>query len=107
MYNLFLTPFYRSSFSDFASKYGKEERFRGIEKMRDREGLFSDYVSDLRRKEKEESKSQKEKVCVSLCLSVGRGNKAWHLPSVQWDTSTTTHITSLAYMLLGWQLSRH
>ena len=53
----------RSSFSDFASKYGKDERFKGIEKMRDREGLFSDYVNELRRKEKEEKSSQKEKVC--------------------------------------------
>ncbi len=57
---------FRSSFSDFASKYGKEERFKGIEKMRDREGLFSGYVSDLRRKEKEEKSNQKEKVCIPL-----------------------------------------
>ena len=55
---------FRSSFSDFASKYGKDERFKGIEKMRDREGLFSDYVNELRRKEKEEKSSQKEKVCL-------------------------------------------
>lgn len=52
----------KSSFSDFASKYAKEERFKGIEKMREREALFSDYVSDLRRKEKEEKSNQKEKV---------------------------------------------
>jgi len=65
----------KSSFSDFASKYGKEERFRGIEKMRDREALFSDYVSDLRRKEKEESKSQKEKVCVLSNIYRGKGGR--------------------------------
>ena len=54
----------RSSFSDFAAKYSKEERFRGVEKMRERESIFQDYVSDLRRKEKEDKASQKEKVSV-------------------------------------------
>ncbi|XP_064599903.1 transcription elongation regulator 1-like isoform X2 [Liolophura sinensis] len=52
----------KSSFSDFAAKYGKDDRFKGIEKMRERESIFSDYVSDLRRKEKEEKSSQKEKL---------------------------------------------
>ena len=55
---------YRSSFSDFASKYGKDERFKSIEKMREREALFSDFVADVRRKEKEEKSQQKEKVCM-------------------------------------------
>lgn len=52
----------RSSFSEFAAKYAKDERFKGIEKMREREALFSDFCSDLRRKEKEEKSLQKEKV---------------------------------------------
>ncbi|GAB1600307.1 transcription elongation regulator 1-like isoform X2 [Argonauta hians] len=52
----------KSSFSDFATKYGKEERFKGIEKMRERESMFSDYVSELRKKEKEEKSSQKERL---------------------------------------------
>lgn len=51
----------KSSFSDFASKYGKDDRFKAIDKMREREALFSDYCSDLRRKEKEEKSSQKER----------------------------------------------
>ena len=54
--------FRRSSFSDFASKYGKDDRFKGIEKMRERESLFTDFVSDVRRREKEEKSSQREKV---------------------------------------------
>lgn len=53
---------FRSSYSDFAAKYGKEERFRGIEKTRERESLFADFLVDLRYKEKEESRNQKEKV---------------------------------------------
>ena len=33
--------------------------------MREREALFSDFVSDVRRKEKEEKSQQKEKVCIA------------------------------------------
>lgn len=55
---------FRSSYSDFAAKYGKEDRFRGIEKTRERESLFADFLVDLRYKEKEESRNQKEKVLV-------------------------------------------
>ena len=39
----------RSSFSDFASRYGRDERFKSIEKMREREQLFSDFTSELKR----------------------------------------------------------
>lgn len=53
---------HRSSFNEFSQKYGREERFKAIEKMRERESLFSEYVAELRRKEKDESRSQKEKV---------------------------------------------
>ena len=53
---------FRSSFNDFASKHGKDERYRGVDKLRDREDLFKEFVSELRRKEKEESKEKKEKV---------------------------------------------
>ena len=35
--------------------------------MREREAIFSDYVSDLRRKEKEDKASQKEKVSLKCC----------------------------------------
>lgn len=48
---------FRLFFSEFVLKYGKDERFKGIEKMRERESIFSDYCSDLRRKEKEEKSS--------------------------------------------------
>ncbi|XP_059155432.1 transcription elongation regulator 1-like isoform X2 [Physella acuta] len=52
----------KSSFSDFASKYGKDERFKGIDKMRERESMFLDFVSDLRKREKEEKSVLKEKL---------------------------------------------
>ncbi|OWF46304.1 transcription elongation regulator 1-like [Mizuhopecten yessoensis] len=52
----------KSSFSDFAAKYGKDDRFKAIDKMREREAIFSDYCSDLRKKEKEEKSLQKERL---------------------------------------------
>ena len=50
-------------------KYGKDERFKAMEKMRDREQLFSEYLSELKKasKMKDEqlrsaAKSKAEKV---------------------------------------------
>ena len=51
-----------SSFTDFASRYARDERFKGIEKMKDRESIFNDYLSDLRKQEKEEKYAEKEKL---------------------------------------------
>ncbi|MCP9263619.1 Transcription elongation regulator 1 [Dirofilaria immitis] len=51
----------RSSFSSFASKWGKDSRFKGVEKMRDKEDIFNEYVQELEKKEKEERKERKEK----------------------------------------------
>jgi hypothetical protein len=56
------TIFYRSSFTDFCSRYSRDERYRGIDKMRERENLFNDYLSDLRRREKDEKHQKKEQV---------------------------------------------
>lgn len=54
---------HRSSFSDFAFKYSKDERFKSVEKMREREQLFTDYLAELKKvsKHKEEQKSSKSK----------------------------------------------
>jgi transcription elongation regulator 1 len=54
--------FCRSSFSDFAQKHGKDERFRNIEKMRERESLFNEYLLDVRKREKEEKVMRREQV---------------------------------------------
>ncbi|VDL19976.1 unnamed protein product [Hymenolepis diminuta] len=48
----------KSSYSDFSSKYGRDERFKGIEKSRERESLFQAFISDLRRKEKDKTSSK-------------------------------------------------
>ncbi|CAG0880231.1 unnamed protein product [Cyprideis torosa] len=52
----------RSSYSEFANKFGRDERFRGMEKSRDRESLFNEYLLDVRRKEKEEKQRKKDQI---------------------------------------------
>lgn len=54
--------FRRSSFSDFAQKHGKDERFKNVEKMRERESLFNEYLLDVRKREKEEKVQRREQV---------------------------------------------
>lgn len=49
----------RSSFSEFAARNGKDERFKGVEKMREREQMFTDFLGELKKagnKMKEEQK---------------------------------------------------
>ena len=37
----------KSSYGDFSNKYGKDERFKGVDKSRDRESLFNEYVMEV------------------------------------------------------------
>lgn len=41
----------------------KDPRFKAIEKMKDREAIFTESMIALRRKDKEDSKNKVEKVC--------------------------------------------
>jgi transcription elongation regulator 1 len=54
----------KSSFADFSAngKYSRDERFKQIDKMKERESLFNDYLSDLRKQEKEQKYADKEKL---------------------------------------------
>lgn len=52
----------RMNFSDFAAKNAKDERYRSIEKMRDREALFNEYMTDFKKNERERLKIRDEKV---------------------------------------------
>lgn len=59
-----LTPitFFRSSFSDFVQKHGKDVRYRNIEKNRERESLFDEFIMEIRKREREEKNSKSEQV---------------------------------------------
>ena len=52
----------RSSYSDFAQKYGKEDKFKAIEKNKERESLFNEFIIEVRKREREEKIHQKEMV---------------------------------------------
>ncbi|KAI8492876.1 transcription elongation regulator [Branchiostoma belcheri] len=67
----------KTSFSEFAMKNGKDHRFKAIEKMRDREALFSEFMTTLRKKEKETSRSRAEKVGVHVRRGVRGGRNDW------------------------------
>lgn len=58
----FLFIFFRSSFSEFAQKYGKDDRFKVIEKIRERESLFNEFIVEVRKREKEDKQNRKEQV---------------------------------------------
>lgn len=62
----------KSSFSDFAAKYSKDDRFRNIEKMRERESLFDEFLLEVRRREKEEKAAKREQVS-SLSFQIKDG----------------------------------
>ncbi|XP_063680659.1 transcription elongation regulator 1-like isoform X3 [Bolinopsis microptera] len=44
----------RATFSDFAQKYGKDPKFKAIEKMREREHLFNEWKSEQQAEKKKE-----------------------------------------------------
>ncbi|XP_053623455.1 transcription elongation regulator 1-like isoform X2 [Plodia interpunctella] len=50
----------KSSFSDFTSKHGRDERYKAIEKQRDRETYFNEFLAEVRKREKEEKEKKKE-----------------------------------------------
>lgn len=64
--------FFRSSFSEFAQKYGKDDRFRIIEKIRERESLFNEFIVEIRKKEKDDKIHKKEQVSQNFIYSKKR-----------------------------------
>lgn len=52
----------KTSFSEFAMKYGKDDRFKGIEKMKERESLFTEFMAELKKKEKENLRLKQDKI---------------------------------------------
>ena len=66
-----LIGMFRMTFSEFARLHGKDERFKAIEKKREREAIFSEYVTDLKKssrerdgQHKESTRSRTDKVCI-------------------------------------------
>jgi transcription elongation regulator 1 len=56
---------FRTTFNEFSARHSKDERFRIVEKIRDRETWFHEYVQELKTRVKDGSNryNDKEKVC--------------------------------------------
>lgn len=52
----------RSSYTEFSSKHGRDDRFKAIEKPRDRETYFNEFIAEVRKREKEEKEKKREQV---------------------------------------------
>lgn len=60
----------RVTFSEFCQKFSRDERFKRIDKMRERESYFNDFMLELRRKEREEKSTAKEKVKIVILFLI-------------------------------------
>ena len=56
----FLCLFFRTSFSEFCRLYGKDERFKLVDKMKERESLFQERISELKKINKQREEEQRQ-----------------------------------------------
>ncbi|XP_062405373.1 transcription elongation regulator 1-like isoform X2 [Sardina pilchardus] len=68
----------RSTFSEFAARHARDGRFKAVEKMKEREALYTEHMAALR-KDKDGSRSRQDKVrqeffalCEEVCVEVGQ-----------------------------------
>lgn len=59
----------RSSFTEYALKHGRDERFKAIEKARERELYFNEYIVEVRKKEKEDKEKKRDQVSWDRCAN--------------------------------------
>ena len=52
----------RTSFNEFCLHYSKDERFKRIEKMREREALFTECVNEIRRRDRDKMVALRDQV---------------------------------------------
>ncbi|XP_031424585.2 transcription elongation regulator 1-like isoform X3 [Clupea harengus] len=69
----------RTTFSEFAARHSRDARFKAVEKMKDREAVFTEHMATLRKREKDGSKNRQDKVkqdffalCEEQCVEVGQ-----------------------------------
>ena len=51
---------FRSTFSEFNRRCNQDDRFKAIEKMKDRETLFNEYVSELKKTVKQHEEKTRQ-----------------------------------------------
>ena len=62
--------FFRTTFTEFSTKHAKDPRFRGIDKLKEKEGLFNEFMIEFRKAQREKSKLKEEKVRVLVSIRV-------------------------------------
>merc|ERR1712228_174273 len=50
----------KTSWSEFSREVAKDERFKAIDKSRDRESLFNEYQSEIRKKDRDEKEERRK-----------------------------------------------
>merc|ERR1719211_393287 len=50
----------KTSWSEFSREVAKDERFKAIDKSRDREAMFNDYQSEIRKKDRDEKEERRK-----------------------------------------------
>ncbi|RNA12121.1 Transcription elongation regulator 1 [Brachionus plicatilis] len=65
------------SFNDFSVKYMRDERFKAVEKMKERESLFNEFAADLRRKDTKDWDKLKRNFIQLLKEQKLNGNSSW------------------------------
>merc|ERR1711994_835193 len=50
----------KTSWSEFSREVAKDERFKSIDKSRDRESLFNEFQSEIRKKERDEKEERRK-----------------------------------------------
>ena len=87
----------RWTFLDFCSKFSRDEKFKVVEKMKERESLFNEFITDLRKREKMDTKTALEQVIEpQLLISV-------RYPCVQ-DLSSDTGLIGFLWLLLNYKI---
>ena len=51
----------RFSYAEFAKKYSNSDKFKIIEKLREREQLYNEFIDELKKKERDEKQKEKDK----------------------------------------------
>ncbi|CAK8689189.1 unnamed protein product [Clavelina lepadiformis] len=52
----------KMGFSEFAARYSRDARFRAVDKMKERESLFNEFLNESRKKKEDEIRNKAEKI---------------------------------------------
>ena len=70
-FHSFIAFVLRMSFSEFTSKASKDPRFKLIEKAREREGMYNEFMIDYRKNQKQRIKALSNKVSIAFIFMNG------------------------------------